>query len=114
MSRFRDGVLPAFLNWFQVVAINPPPTGEDKLRICDATGSCIDIGEHLVSRAPFSHSDPFATQQEAEREKQRLLAKFDKGCRPYYWSPWLRLEVWTCQRYVDALDNGVCDFLPIW
>src|SRR5438874_13178423 len=114
MGRFRDGVLPQYLDWFIVVAINPPPTGEDKLRICDATGSCIDIGEHIVSRAPFSSSDPFATRQEAEREKERLLRKFNQGCRPYYWSQWLRLEIWTKRRYVDALDNGECTFLELW
>ena len=114
MGKWRDGTRPEYVNFFKVVAINPPVPGEDKLRICDATGSCIDIGEHLVSRAPFSSRDPFATPQEAEREKERLLRKFNQGCRPYYWSPWLRLEVWTVGRYADALDSGECIFLPIW
>src|SRR5690242_12863965 len=106
MVKFRDLFRQPYWDWFIVVAINPPGAGEDKLRICDATGSCIDRGDPIVSRAPFSTSDPFATEQEAKQELLRLQTKLNKGCQPYYRSQWLRLEIWTVRRYIDALDNG--------
>ena len=49
---------------------------------------------------------PYSSRYDAEREKARILEKFDQGCHPDYWSTSLRLGIWTLGQWADAHDSG--------
>jgi hypothetical protein len=85
---------PGAENSYTVVGIGYDSEG--KMAMMDAAG-------HDYQAEPKHHS-----RQDAERERDRLLAQWQQGglYRPAFWSTSLRLEIWTLGQWADAIDNG--------
>jgi hypothetical protein len=101
MGTSRDYLHLGKENLFDVVAIGL--NDEGKWAIFIASGACTFTSD------PPALQRPYRSRQDAERELERILKKFDQGCHPDYWSPSLRLEVWTLKEFDEAWDSGNYD-----
>lgn len=94
MGTSRDYLHLGKENLFDVVAIGL--NDEGKWAIFIASGACTFTSD------PPALQRPYRSPQDAERERERILEKFRQGCLPDYWSPFLRLEVWTLEQFDEA------------
>jgi hypothetical protein len=101
----RDSLSPEDAVLFDVFAVGL--TGDGKLAMGTASGSC------RAESDPPSSLAPYHVRADAERERSRLLEKFHQGCRPSFWSPSVRLEIWTLGRWAEAVDSGQYAHFPV-